>query len=344
MPISFVKFQRGSQAAYDALKRSGRLEDDALYFIYNDPTDASLGGQLYLGERLIGGASSGSTVTQLSDLTDIDVSNISSVAEPDGMILQYNALAQVWEAVSVRDAIEDSGANIGGPDVSSTTASQEQTPEQAAAAADATPHEGDIVFVDGVPYIYNGSTWQKLTGDSLDSTISDISSRLSAVESGLQAVDGKISTAVANAQHLKYVVPQDGILPVISTAQPGSLDNTIFLIPNSTADLNDNYDEYMFIKTSDSDPGSFEKLGNWGVDLNGYVTTATFETRVGSLETAVAGLQANTANYVLTTRYESEVGNIASLRTATGDNSSTVVGELLSMRERLQWNELDGQP
>ena len=35
MAVNYVKFQRGSQEAYNALKSAGRLDEDTLYFIYN---------------------------------------------------------------------------------------------------------------------------------------------------------------------------------------------------------------------------------------------------------------------------------------------------------------------
>lgn len=339
MPVQFVKFQRGTQSAYDRLLRK---DPETLYFIYNDPNDAEQGGKLYLGDRLIGG-SSANNVTQLSDLSDLDLSALSTVQNPDGMILQYNNNTSKWEAQSIVTALEN--ANVT-PDVSSTTAASNQTPEQAAAAANVTPSEGDIVFVDGVPYIYNGSTWQNLNGSSLESTLNNLESRLSAVESGLQAVDGKISSAIASAQHLKYVIPQDGILPEIATASPGSLDNTIFLVPNNTADNEDNYDEYMFIKTSENDTGSFEKLGNWGVNLNNYVTTTDFDTRVGSLEDDFYELQSvvnsmNLNQFVTLTKYNSEVGNINTLRTATGDDTSDIISELLDVRDKLIWKPIN---
>ena len=33
---NYVKFQRGSQEAYDALKAAGTLDNNTLYFIYNE--------------------------------------------------------------------------------------------------------------------------------------------------------------------------------------------------------------------------------------------------------------------------------------------------------------------
>ncbi len=358
MPVNFVKFQRGSQSAYDALKLAGRLEADALYFIYNDPQDTSLGGKLYLGERLIGGTGSGSVVTSLNDLSDVDLSAIASAQEPDGMILQYNAQEQEWEAVSIKTAVENSGAAISGSSTSvdSGTVGENQTIAQFLNVINPDPNEGDIVFASGVPYIFDGTNWQILTGTDLENRISDLEDRMDDVESGLQAVDGKISTAIANANHLTYVVPQSGQLPTITQENVGSLENQIFLIPNGQSAGSDRYEEYMLIN------GNFEKLGNWQANLNDYVPVTTFNTTVGSLQdditdlqndvsdlqTDVAGLQAivgnlDLSNYVTTTRFNSEVGSISDLRTATGDNTSTVISELVDLRERLQWIPLDNE-
>ena len=51
---NFVKFQRGSQTAYNNLATK---DLDTLYFIY-DSSNPSAGGLLYLGETLIGGTGS----------------------------------------------------------------------------------------------------------------------------------------------------------------------------------------------------------------------------------------------------------------------------------------------
>lgn len=347
MPVNFVKFQRGTQAAYDNLKTMNRLEADALYFIYNDANDTSLGGKLYLGERLIGGTGSGSTVTSLDDLSDVNLSaiaNIQSPDSPDGMILQYNAQQQEWQAVSIRTAIENSGAVTGGStSVDSGTVGQNQTVAQFLDTINPSPNEGDIVFASGVPYIYDGSNWQILTGSALEDRISDLEDRMDDAEDALQAVDGKISAAIANANHLSYVVPPSGVLPTITQENVGELDNQIFLIPKTGGTGNDLYEEYMLIN------GSFEKLGSWEANLNNYVTTTTFNSTVADLEDAIDDLQSDVSalqavvgdidlnDYVTVTRFESEVGDISDLRTATGNNSSTVIDELVDLRSRLQW-------
>ena len=55
MAVNYVKFQRGTQAAYNKLANAvpSRLDENTLYFIY--PEDNSSVGKLYLGTRLING-------------------------------------------------------------------------------------------------------------------------------------------------------------------------------------------------------------------------------------------------------------------------------------------------
>lgn len=66
----YVKFQRGSQIAYDSLKIK---DDDTLYFITNAEDNS---GKLYLGTRLI---SSGlNTAGKLSELADIVINNLNT--------------------------------------------------------------------------------------------------------------------------------------------------------------------------------------------------------------------------------------------------------------------------
>lgn len=69
MSVNYVKFQRGSQSAYDTLKAQGRLDSNTLYFIR--PDDGARFGALYMGENII---SSGDIVVEsgsLADLSDV---------------------------------------------------------------------------------------------------------------------------------------------------------------------------------------------------------------------------------------------------------------------------------
>ena len=79
-------------------------------------------------------------------------------------------------------------------------------------------------------------------------------------------VSTAISKAVAAADHLKRKI-------VASTAdidlKAADASQAIYMVPKGTAGDADKYDEYMVIN------GVLEKMGDWGVDLSGYVQKET---------------------------------------------------------------------
>ena len=91
----YVKVMRGTPTAYDNLRIK---EADTLYFI--SETDA-VTGKLYIGDKLV---NSNLTMQDLqfylSKLEDVDVSNVEH-----GDLLGYNAMAQKWIPVSVKNTI-----------------------------------------------------------------------------------------------------------------------------------------------------------------------------------------------------------------------------------------------
>ena len=68
MAVNYVKFQRGSQEAYDALKAAGQLDTNTLYFIYKNEADAV--GALYMGNRIISGGDITIASATLDDLAE----------------------------------------------------------------------------------------------------------------------------------------------------------------------------------------------------------------------------------------------------------------------------------
>lgn len=76
MAVNYVKFQRGTQAAYNKLANAvpSRLDENTLYFIY--PEDNSSVGKLYLGSRLISGGDVVLASTSLADLSDVIVESV----------------------------------------------------------------------------------------------------------------------------------------------------------------------------------------------------------------------------------------------------------------------------
>lgn len=318
---NFVKFQRGSQEAYNRLvatnPAAGSDFYDTLYFIY-DKNNPSAGGLLYLGDTLIGGTGSIVGSTTLSGLTDIDLTDIA-----DGALLQYDLPADKWIAVQPSDigAAGSTSVNVG-------ILADGETVAHAQERLNASPNEGDIVIVNGSPYVYDGSAWQPLTSTDISSRVVSLETRVGTLETQMSAVDGKIATAVSNANHLTYQVvgSLDDVDDAITEAS-SELNRTIFLVPNSgtTGNL---YDEYMIVNNEK------EKLGDFSPNLSNYVTTSTFDTTVGSLDTRISGLESNLNNYVLTSTFNTTVGNLDTRITDVEDDVTTIY-------QMLEWHEIN---
>jgi hypothetical protein len=87
MAVNYVKFMRGSLAAYNKLTEK---DSDTLYFLVDTPTNE---GYIYLGTKLISGPESGvSNITSLKELTDTKISDIIS----DSSILIYDSQNEKW--------------------------------------------------------------------------------------------------------------------------------------------------------------------------------------------------------------------------------------------------------
>ena len=98
--------------------------------------------------------------------------------------------------------------------------------------------------------------------------------------------DTAISTAVANASHLKREIVD--ALPEIEAANA----DTIYMVPKVNGAGEQQYDEYMLIN------GAFEKIGDSTVDLTNYATTenvATAKSEAIAAAATDATTKANTA-------------------------------------------------
>ena len=101
----YVRFQRGSQAAYDALKNAGQLDDNTLYFIY--AADNQSAGALYMGARFISGGDATIVSSNLNDLADVIVEN----AKTNSFLVKDDE--DNWVAKSLQDVVALIAANLG---------------------------------------------------------------------------------------------------------------------------------------------------------------------------------------------------------------------------------------
>ena len=112
MAVNYVKFQRGSQAAYDLLVKNNRADDNTLYFIY--PEENGTVGKLYLGTRLISGGDVVLTSASLNDLADVITSNITNnsflvaeITEGNNAIWRNRTLSEVIELIKSEGNLVD---------------------------------------------------------------------------------------------------------------------------------------------------------------------------------------------------------------------------------------------
>lgn len=114
---NYVRFQRGTQSAYDSYKQSGRLNDYTLYFTY-DPKDPSIG-SLYMGSRLISGGDATVIASALKDLTDVKITDNSA-----NCFLVQNTEG-IWVSTSLNSVTALIKSQLGEPDLSNLVTKDE---------------------------------------------------------------------------------------------------------------------------------------------------------------------------------------------------------------------------
>lgn len=317
---NYVKFQRGSMAAYNRLAVK---DENTLYFIF-DAVDQTKG-SLYLGDKLISSNVGGAGASSLAELSDVLVSSAQT-----GDFLVKNSQGK-WTAIgatAVAATIIEAGGLTATIDIDedefqfNAVDGKLELKGYTAATAGFIPVKGE-----------NGLLWQAAPID-LSSRVGSLEQSVSAVHAELVAVDGKIATAVAAANHLTYTV--------ISNLDEAIAENTVYLKPSTTTSANDLYEEFMIVN------GSLEKLGNFGIDLSGYATTSAvsaLETQVNAATTAIFELNSRVgtleSNYVTSATFASVVGNLNTLHTYHSNGTATsVVDAIQDIYERLIWIDM----
>lgn len=101
-------------------------------------------------------------------------------------------------------------------------------------------------------------------------------------------IDSKITTAVANAQHLKREIVES--LPEVEAANA----DTIYMVAKEGGEGDQQYDEYMLIN------GAFEKIGDSTVDLTNYATKEEVNTAKSEAISTATTDATSKANQALT--------------------------------------------
>lgn len=279
----YVKFLRGTPSAFENLAQK---KSDTLYFVLNEG-DAT--GKLYLGETLIsGGVNEEGLVTYLNDLQDVDTTGVAN-----NMLLGYHEATASWIPMDPATVITISNM---------TGASSILDGKSGLVPAPKAGENKNFLRGDGV---WSALTIEDIT--SLSSTLatlvsletfntelskkantSDLTSAINDLNLALAnkpdkdsvytktETDTAIAAAITKASHLQRKIV-DRVEDIYDYASNNDdADQYIFMV-SSGLTLDDNkYYEYLVVYDAD---GSFivEKVGDWEVSLENYVTNQELE-------------------------------------------------------------------
>lgn len=175
MANEYVRFQRGSQAAYDALKAAGQLDSNTLYFIY-DGNNGGVGA-LYMGSRIISGGDITIASASLDDLADVILTDTGA-----NSFLVKDGETGNWVSKSLEDIITLIQSELDIPEapvaqVFQATMAADDANELAAIArvvGDKAIVSGDIAIVKTLiaegkyqhtAFVYDGDAWAAMDGN-----------------------------------------------------------------------------------------------------------------------------------------------------------------------------------
>ena len=283
---NYVKFQRGSEQAYNNLAVKNQ---DTLYFVYNgsDSTTA----KLYLGNRLLSCVGEGTGVTSLSALEDVLITG----TPPAGSFLVYTDGKWVNKSVSAVASMIAAEQSLG------IKINTNQFKFE--------PVSGNLELV-GFSEAVSGAIAFKGTDGTLSwgtpKIISDISDNLNNLNTNLESIINEKITAM-NHLVFKKVDSLDNAID----------NNTIYLVPNADATLQNSYSEYLVV---DGVPELLGNVNTGEINLDGYATVESLTN--------------------LENKFNSVVGDITQLNDYNADSPQTIVDELNAINERLKWEDI----
>ena len=283
---NYVKFQRGSEQAYNNLAVKNQ---DTLYFVYNgnDSTTA----KLYLGNKLLSGIGEGTSVTSLSALEDVLITG----TPPAGSFLVYTDGKWVNKSVSAVASMIAAEQSLG------IKINTNQFKFDVAT--------GNLELV-GFSDAASGAIAFKGTDGTLSwgtpKIISDISDNLNNLNTNLESI---INEKIAAMNHLVY--------KKVDSLDNATDNNTIYLVPNKDATIQNSYSEYLVV---DGVPELLGNVNTGEINLDGYATVESLTN--------------------LENKFNSVVGDITQLNDYNADSPQTIVDELNAINERLKWEDI----
>lgn len=292
MAINYVKFQRGTRKAFQALLNASRIDDDTLYFIY--PEDDSSVGELYLGTRLISGSGEGViTATKLSDLIDVNITGTIAdsflVQDTSGNWIQ-KTLKEVADLISgnldIPDNIQTELENISN---SITNIQNEFNTYQETTNTEISNIKNDISTIQGD--ITNLNTTIEETNSAvtnINNTVNNLIENTYTKDEvyNKEETDNAIASAVAGVDHLKreiFATLDEAEAQMQKYVLEGTADRYIYMVARANGLTGNYYDEYMAFEVADT-LWALERVGDWDVDLSDYATKEDLESKVDKID------------------------------------------------------------
>lgn len=306
--VNYVKFQRGTITAYNSLKARKLIDPNTLYFIYESADKKN--GYLYLGDKLISGSGSGTNITKLSDISDV----LENVTEAGAFLVKNDS--GKWESRSLADV-----ANL----IASQLEINVNTNTFEFKAVEGANPELNLIGFDTAEngsYLKKGAAG-KLEWEKPEEDFHTISTKIVNLQNQVDNFNTVIKNEIANANHLTY--KPVGSLEDITSAE-NNKENVVYLVPNSSGDDNNSYDEYMLINSKP------EKLGTFGnADLTGYAKVSQLQAVEKKLVEEYTSLEV----------FNSTVGSLNDLGKAyVAGDTTNIVNEINKIYESIIWGEL----
>lgn len=327
--IHYVKFQRGTEAAYTRLKELGRLDNDTLYFIYASANATR--GVLYLGEKLISGSvDSGGGITG-----DISIADLADVVLDDDTLANHQLLTYKngnWVNTSLADIISTALSEFTG----------------ATTLADGTrglvpqPKIGDQN-----KFLSGDGTWKTLNIPEFSSKQFETDADGKIILKGSTSLEENLMAVSDGSGGIKFIPIPTGTLnkEVVDSVDDIDLTATdkIYIVRSAgETPEDDKYSEFIVVN------GELERIGGSTLDLSGYATETFVNNQIKSLSDILNDTEETdetTGETTVVPGLISQVSNLALMQEKIGDLSAyssenTLVDAIDDINERLAWVEI----
>ena len=330
---NYVKFLRGTSAAYNKLEQKDR---DTLYFISENGAST---GVLYLGEVMIAGGELDTSDLKLGDLSDILID--AGLAAND--ILVYNGTK--WASTPLSNILDImKGAS---------------TDNDGASGLVPMPTAGQENF-----FLRGDGTWADTGVGALNTEVSNLkaavgtaavkddSGNVTTAATGLFAeVEKKADASIVSALNTQVGTLSTTVGTLVGTDTNKSVRTiatevlTEALVADDAKEAYDTLEEMSaWLQTHPENAATMQADINTNINNISTLTAnvGTLTTNLGTVSGKVSALETTVQNlgdtYVTLTTFNNKVGDLTKLK-ATGETN--VVDEILAIHEAMKWQEMN---